>query len=102
MVDELGFVVDFGGLRDLKAQIDHLFDHTLLIDEDDPQREVFEKLGEASLAKVIFLPSASAEGIAKFVYRMAQKIITDLTNGRAWVCEVIAEEDEKNKAICEG
>ncbi len=31
-----GFVVDYGDLKDVKAHLDHMYDHTLVLDEEDP------------------------------------------------------------------
>src|SRR5271156_3560877 len=41
-LDGCGFVVDYGGLKELKLHLDNLFDHTLLLNKDDPLMEKFE------------------------------------------------------------
>ena len=97
-LDELGFVVDFGKLRGLKERLDKQFDHVLLIDIDDPERKFFEDMHEKGLTDIRFVDSASAEGLCKLVFGMADEFIQAATDGTVWVCKVIAEEDKKNTA----
>lgn len=97
-LDEQNFVVDFGGLRPLRDKLEHLFDHTLLIDQDDPQRTVFEEMHKQQLADVRFLPSASAEGLCRYVFELADQFVRELTSNRVWVEQVVVEEDAKNTA----
>lgn len=97
-LDDKNFIVDFGGLRGLRDQLEHYFDHTLLLDEDDPQKTLFDALSEAGRAKIHYLPSASAEGLSKFVFGLSNDYILNFTNGRVWVQEVTVEEDCKNTA----
>lgn len=97
-LDELGFVVDFGKLKGLKAIIDKQFDHVLLIDEDDPEVEFFKDMHKKGLTDLRLVPSASAEGLCRYVFDTANNFIGNETNGRVWVCEVVAEEDKKNTA----
>ena len=42
--DKHGWVVGFGDLKPLKEWLDHMFDHTLLIANDDPEIELFQKI----------------------------------------------------------
>lgn len=102
-LDAQNFVVDFGRLRPVSLWLDHMFDHTLLIDSDDPAVEAFKALEQAKLADVRFVQSASAEGLAQLVASGVQSMLDrgDLeTYGRAvWVSEVVCEEDSKNSAV---
>lgn len=97
-LDEIGFVVDFGGLKGLTIKMDKMFDHVLLIDADDPERKYFENMHERGLADVRFVPSASAEGLCQLVFDLADRYVKELTNNRAWVDQVVTEEDSKNIA----
>ena len=38
------WVMDFGGLKPIKAWLEDLFDHTLLINEDDPALQFFQEM----------------------------------------------------------
>ncbi len=42
--DYRGWVVDFGGLKELKQAFEHQFDHTCLIAEDDPYLSTWQSL----------------------------------------------------------
>jgi 6-pyruvoyltetrahydropterin/6-carboxytetrahydropterin synthase len=96
--DACGFVVDFGGLKGLNLQMEETFDHVLLIDKDDPEVTFFQDMHDKGLTDIRFVPSASAEGLAEYVFSMADKYVKELTNGRAWVQQVVCEEDPKNTA----
>lgn len=38
--------MDFGGLKEFKAWADHMFDHTLVVAEDDPMLDFFKHMNE--------------------------------------------------------
>lgn len=97
-LDDRGFIVDFGELKGLNELMDKYFDHVLLIDQDDPELEFFETMHVKELTDLRIVPSASAEGLCKYVFGMADHYINKLTNGRVWVEQVITEEDSKNTA----
>jgi 6-pyruvoyltetrahydropterin/6-carboxytetrahydropterin synthase len=97
-LDELNFVYDFGGLRPLRAKLEELFDHTLLIDADDPERAFFEEMHDRKLADVRFLPSSGAEGIAQYVFELVDKYIRKDTNERVRCVKVVVYEDSRNSA----
>ena len=41
-LDDKNWVMDFGGLKEIKEWLENLFDHTLIINEDDPEIEFIE------------------------------------------------------------
>jgi 6-pyruvoyltetrahydropterin/6-carboxytetrahydropterin synthase len=43
-LDACNWVMDFGGLKDFKAWADHMFDHTLIVAEDDPELYFFKDM----------------------------------------------------------
>lgn len=43
-LDDRNWVMDFGGLEAFKAWAEYMFDHTLLIAKDDPNRAFFETM----------------------------------------------------------
>jgi len=43
-LDDKNWGMDFGGLKEFKAWADYMFDHTLVIAEDDPHVEFFRKM----------------------------------------------------------
>ena len=94
-----GWVVDFGGLKEVKKWLEYMFDHTFLASEDDPELENFQKMDKAGVIQLRVLPNVGMEGSAKFVYEKVNKMISDMTQGRAWVTKVECRENEKNSAI---
>jgi 6-pyruvoyltetrahydropterin/6-carboxytetrahydropterin synthase len=93
------WVVDFGGLKEVKAWLAEMFDHTFLVAQDDPYLPDFQKLDEAGVIQLRVLPNAGMEGTAKFVYDNVNEVISKLTNNRAWVTKVEVRENEKNSAF---
>ena len=41
-LDDKNWCMDFGGLKEFKARADYMFDHTLVIAEDDPHLDFFK------------------------------------------------------------
>ena len=99
-LDSQNFVIDFGNLREVRDFLEDHFDHTLLLDKDDPCLPDLLALREKcpTLAKIVPMDSASAEGIAKFVHTWVQAFIFKKTNGRVKLSAVIVFEDAKNSA----
>lgn len=96
-----GWVVDFGGLKELKQWLDQVFDHTFLIAQDDPELEAFKALDKRGAIQLRVLPNPGMEGSAEYVYHEATKILESLYGKRAWITKVEVRENDKNSAIFE-
>lgn len=96
-----GWVVDFGGLKEVKKWLDHVFDHTFLIAQDDPELETFKTLDKKGVIQLRVLPNPGMEGTALYVYQEASKILETLYGKRVWITRVEVRENEKNSAIFE-
>lgn len=94
-----GWVVDFGGLQKIKSWLDHMFDHTFLVAQDDPEMEAFKKLDAAGVIQLRILPNPGMEGTAEFVFNEASKMLKELYGERAWISLVEVSENEKNSAM---
>lgn len=70
-LDALNWVVDFGGLDDLKTSLRHWFDHTTVIGLDDPAFETFVELHNAGLCQMRALPQVGCEAFARHAYELA-------------------------------
>lgn len=68
MLDERNWVVDYGSVRTLKDFICDLFDHKLLVAEDDPEKEFLLELGKRGLADITLVEKTGCEGIADFLF----------------------------------
>ena len=54
-LDNKNWVVDFGGLKELKAWLQDKFDHKMALDKNDPQIEKLKELEKHDLAEVRIL-----------------------------------------------
>src|ERR1044072_9192947 len=96
-LDLCGFVVDVGGLKPLKEQLEMMFDHTLLLNVGDPWVE------KCDVATVVVVPNCGMEGLAEFVFNMTSLFLLDCFKeevaGRGLrVVSVTCWEDSKNSA----
>lgn len=93
-----GWVVDFGGLKEVKKWLEYMFDHTFLASQDDPHLEDWKKLDAAGAIQLRVMPNPGMEGSALFVYEEASKILKKLYGDRAWITLVEVSENENNTA----
>lgn len=99
-LDEKNWVVDFGGLKDLKQTLNNQFDHTLCVAEDDPALDLFIELEKQGAAKLrIMQGGVGIERTAEWVFKTADTYIRELTEDRCWVNRVEVFEHENNSAI---
>jgi len=110
-LDHRNWVWDFGGMKRAKGTIDglnpvawmdYMFDHTMIIAEDDPFIESFKLMGQAGAAQVRIIPAVGAEKFAEYVYNKLQEFINTETEGRVKVVRVEFMEHGRNSAIYEG
>jgi 6-pyruvoyltetrahydropterin/6-carboxytetrahydropterin synthase len=95
-VSERYWVQDFGALKPLKAWLKDNFDHTLLLDKDDPQFNAIWDLREVGIADVRVVEAISCEAFAAMGLRRASELVG--VDVRVLACEVA--EHEGNSAIC--
>jgi 6-pyruvoyltetrahydropterin/6-carboxytetrahydropterin synthase len=100
-LDERNWCFDFGGLKPIKAWLKHMFDHTLLIAEDDPERAAMEVLAAKGLADVRVLPAVGCEATARYVHAYVTRFVDEQTGGRVWLESVEVREHGGNSAAYE-
>ena len=107
-LDERNWVWDFGGMKRAKGTIDgmspkawmdFMFDHTIIVAEDDPYAKAFAQMHDAGVAQVRFIPATGAEKFAEYVYNKINEFIFPETKGRVKVIKVEFREHGKNSAI---
>lgn len=102
-LDARNWVMDFGGLRPLKEKLEDWFDHTLLVAEDDPQREALINLGKLGLAKITEVEKTGCEGISNFLYEYINTIFLPgcgkAESERVWCSKVEVRETDSNMAM---
>lgn len=117
-LDCRNWVMDFGGLKKFKQWAEYMFDHTMLIAEDDPHLNTFTDLaniGElgpkhiSALADLRIVPAVGCEKFAEMAYNKMSEIIEEMkqtpdviVNGNVRVKSVEVFEHGANSAIYEG
>jgi len=76
-----------------------MFDHTVLIEKDDPMRPLFEEFGQYKIGKVHFLERMGCETLAKMVFDKFNDTLSKQEAGRLRVVKVQCFEHAKNSAI---
>lgn len=90
------FVMDFSRLKKVKAWLDDMFDHTCLINADDPELELFKDLDERNIIQLRILPNVSMEATAKYVAEYVNDMLQKDTNGRVFIQALECRENDKN------
>ncbi len=106
-LDERNWVWDFGGMKRAKtlidgkqpkAWMDYMFDHTLIVAEDDPEVEAFKQMDKAGVAQVRVIPATGAEKFAEYIYSNINEFVKTETDNRVRVTKVKFMEHGKNAA----
>lgn len=100
-LDARNWVCDYGSLRPLKDLLEDWFDHTLLVAQDDPDREQLLELGAKGLAKITEVEATGCEALADFLYRYINTFfLKDYGYGdRVWCSKVQVRETGANMAM---
>jgi 6-pyruvoyltetrahydropterin/6-carboxytetrahydropterin synthase len=101
-LDEHNWCYDFGGLKPIRAWLHEMFDHTMIVAEDDPQLPAFRLLHEQKLVDLRVLPAVGCEALAKHTFDHVAAFVKEATAGRAWLESVEVREHGGNSAIYEG
>ncbi len=98
-LDDKGWVADFGGLKELRKDLENTFDHKLVVAANDPHIDLLKMLDETGVAQVVVLQDGvGCERFAAYVLDKADSFINEATNGRVRVKSVQINEHEKNFA----
>ena len=106
-LDERNWVWDFGGMKRAKTQIDgmspkewmdYMFDHTLIVAEDDPFKNAFLEMDRVGAAQVRVIPATGAEKFAEYIFNKINEFVQTETEGRVRVTKVKFAEHGKNAA----
>ena len=106
-MDDRNWVWDFGGMKRAKtlidgkqpkAWMDYMFDHTMIIAEDDPELEAFKMMDSAKVAQVRVIPATGAESFAKYIFEKLNVFVKTETEDRVRVTKVKFMEHGKNAA----
>ena len=106
-LDEKNWVWDFGGMKRAKtlidnqqpkAWMDYMFDHTLIIAEDDPELRAFQQMDKAGVARLRVIPATGAEKFVEYIFNKVNDFVQTETENRVRVTKVKFMEHGKNAA----
>ena len=107
-LDHRNWVWDFGGMKRAKtlidgmqpkAWMDHMFDHTVIVAEDDPRLETFQAMEVMNIIQLRIIKATGAEKFAEFIFHKLNDFVKTETNDRVKVAQVEFMEHGKNTAI---
>ena len=109
-LDYRNWVWDFGGMKRAKTKIDdmspkewmdHMFDHTVIVAEDDPELPTFKWMDKKGTIQLRVVPATGAEKFAEFIFKKLNTFVRTETKERVHVKRVEFMEHNKNTAIYE-
>ena len=115
-LDDRNWVWDFGGMKRAKTLIDgmqpkewmdYMFDHTVLVAEDDPMLMKLQMLNSEQekgkqyegCLQLRIVPATGAEKFAELIFYKLNNFVKDETSERVRVTKVEFMEHNKNSAI---
>jgi len=99
-LDEKNWAVDFGSLKELKQQLQQVFDHTYCVAADDPALEQFKALNAAGIIQLrVFDKGVGIERVAEKCFEMASEFLKAKYGDRCCVKQVEVFEHEDNSAL---
>jgi 6-pyruvoyltetrahydropterin/6-carboxytetrahydropterin synthase len=111
-LDHRNWVWDFGGMKRAKTKIDgmsakewmdYMFDHTVVLANDDPEKVFFENLDAKGVIQLRLMDGpVGAERFAEFIYNKLNAFVFEETGGRVSIARVEFFENKRNTAIYEG
>ena len=82
--------------------MDFMFDHTVIIAEDDPGMGGWETMNKLEVIQLRIIPATGAEKFAEFIFNKLNEFVKTETNNRVRVTKVKFMEHGKNAAYyCE-
>lgn len=84
-LDERNWVMDFGGLKEFKDWLTYMFDHTLIIADDDPHLDFFKQLSDiGGIIDLRVVPAVGCERFSELAFNKMQELIDkSIDNGTA-------------------
>ena len=99
-LDVRNWVVDFGGLKGLKAMLEDTFDHKLVVASDDPHIEYFREGHKLGVLDLVEVEAGGCEKFAELVFECAEQWLLDAGfSPRCSLVSVEVKEHGANSAI---
>ena len=104
----MNWIVDYGGFKDapkgngLKSWMNYMWDHTLLIEKDDPYLDLFQTMAMEGICALRVMDKMGAESCAKLVFDHFNEVLAKTDAGRCQVIRVECFENDNNSSLYEG
>ena len=100
-LDINGFVVDFSSLKPLEKKLKDQFDHTFLINKDDPLLTHWQKLDELKALDLRIMDNVGMEFSSQMIWHWANDYLKTKDNGRTCCYKTESRENQFNNACFE-
>lgn len=100
-LDDHGFVVDFSSLKPLEEKLQAHFDHTFLINADDPLISDWQKLHDQGALDLRVMDNVGMEFSSQLVWQWANSLLFARDGGRSCCWRTEARENKANAACFE-
>lgn len=106
-LDDMNWIVDYGCFKKppqgngLREWLDLNFDHTTLIEKDDPYLDLFQQMEQMNLCKLIVMDKMGAESVARLVFEKFNERLSKTDGGRCKVIKVRVWENKNNSSTYE-
>lgn len=99
-LDERNWVVDFGGLKSLKQQLQDLFDHKTVVAIDDPHLDFFKEGHNLGVLDLVLVDDVGCEKFAEMIFGITEQFLERAEFApRCKVVSVEVREHGANSAI---
>ena len=104
-LDDMNWIVDYGGFKapphgnGMKDWMNDMWDHTMLIEKDDPYLDLFQTIQMEGLCKLVLMDKIGAESAARMVYERFNEVLSKTDAGRCKCIKVECFENDKNSSI---
>ena len=106
-LDSYNWVWDFAWLKQPQNKIEgmqvkqwfkYMFDHTVIVAENDPEIEQFKQLAEKNIIQLRTLPTLSCERLAELILKKVGDLVSNCTSNNVQLTRVDVFEHSKNCA----
>tara|TARA_B100001115_G_C15622777_1_gene298910 strand:- start:135 stop:464 length:330 start_codon:yes stop_codon:yes gene_type:complete len=100
-LDINGFVVDFSSLKPLEKKLKDQFDHTFLINKDDPLLTYWEELNDLKALDLRIMDNVGMEFSSQMIWQWANDYLRTKDKGRTCCYKTESRENTSNNAFFE-
>ena len=97
-LDLNGFIVDFSSLKPLEKKLKDQFDHTFLVNKDDPLLTYWKQLNELKALDLRIMDNVGMEYSSQIIWQWANDYLRNKDNGRTCCWKTESKENASNRA----